>query len=89
MKKVYKILELVSTSLESRTVSEEYGYGQKTLYSYLYRNIDDTELNYDKRSYINDGFETLEEAEDFISENMDDYDTWTVVCEYIKSRENN
>lgn len=85
MEKVYKILELVSTSLESRSVSEEYGYGQKTLYSYLYRNIDDTEMDYNKRSALDDGFDTLEDAEQFIAENIGEYDLWTVVCEYRKS----
>lgn len=85
MSKVYKILELVSTSLESRSVSEEYGYGQKTLYSYLYRNIDDTEMDYNKRSALDDGFATLEEAEEFIAENIGKYDLWTIVCEYRKS----
>lgn len=83
MRKIYKILELVSTSLESKTVSEEYGYGRKTLYSYLYRSIDDTEMNYDKRSCIDNGFGTLEEAEQFISENIGDYDSWAIICEYI------
>jgi len=85
MEKIYRILELTSTSLESRSVSEEYGYGQKTLHSYLYRNIDDTEMDYNKRSALDDGFDTLEDADQFIAENIGKYDLWTVVCEYRKS----
>ena len=84
MEKVYKILELTSTSLESRNVSEEYGYGRKTLYSYLYRSIYDTEMDYHKRNHLEDGFDTLEEAEQFIAENIGEYDLWTIVCEYRK-----
>ena len=87
MKKVYKILELTSTSLESKPVSEEYGYGQKTLYSYLYREIDDTHWNWEKRNQLENGFNSLEEAEQFISENIGKYDRWIVVCEYENSRE--
>ena len=87
MEKVYKILELTSTSLESISVSEEYGYGRKTLYSYLYREIDDTNFNYDKRSVFDKGFESLEEAESFVAENIGEYDRWTIVCEYEKSAE--
>ena len=82
MVKKYKILELTSTSLESVSVCEEYGYGQKTLYSYLYRAIDDTKMDYDDRDLINKGFDTLEEAELFIENNIEDYDNWTVICEY-------
>ncbi len=85
MKKVYKILELTSTSLESISVSEEYGYGRKTLYSYLYREIDDTEMKYESRSSLESGFNSLEEAESFIAENIGEYDRWIIVCEYEKS----
>jgi len=62
MKKTYFILQRVSTSLESKTVSQQYGYGTTTLYSYLFRDIDSTEMDYDKRSLLEDGFETLQEA---------------------------
>ena len=85
MKKVYKIFELISTSQEVFLKNLEYGYGQKTSYSCLYRSIDDTNMNWDKRSLLEDGFNTLEEAEQFIAENIGEYDTWTIVCEYRKT----
>ena len=84
MKKVYQILELTSTSLESRYVSEEFGYGQKKLYSYLFTEIDDTKMNYESRDELNNYFKTLEEAEDFINKNIQEYEEWTIVCTYKK-----
>ena len=70
MKKTYKILELVSSTLESKSVSEQYGYGQKTLYSYLYREIDDTDMSYEYRGMLDEGFNSLEEAESFIEKHI-------------------
>lgn len=84
MKKTYKILELVSSTLESKSVSEQYGYGQKTLYTYLYRNIDDTEMNYEYRGMLDEGFNSLEEAESFIEKHIGEWDNWTIICEYRK-----
>ena len=84
MRKTYKILELVSSTLESKSVSEEYGYGQKTLYTYLYRNIDDAEMNYEYRGMLDEGFNSLEEAEAFIEKHLGEWDNWTIICEYRK-----
>ena len=84
MKKTYKILELVSSTLESKSVSEEYGYGQKTLSTSLYRDIDDTEMKYEDRSTLDEGFKTLEDAEQFIEKHIGEWDNWTIICEYRK-----
>lgn len=84
MKKVYQILELTSTNLESRYVSEEFGYSQKKLYSYLFTEIDDTKMHYESRDKLNNYFKTLEEAENFIDKNIQDYEEWTIVCTYKK-----
>ena len=84
MKKTYKILELVSSTLESKSVSEQYGYGQKTLYSYLYREIDDTDMSYEYRGMLDEGFNSLEEAEAFIEKHLGEWDNWTIICEYRK-----
>ena len=84
MKKTYKILELVSSTLESKSVSEQYGYGQKTLYSYLYREIDDTDMSYEYRGMLDEGFNSLEEAESFIEKHIGEWDNWTIICEYRK-----
>ena len=82
MKKVYKILELTSTSLESKTTFED--YMQRKLWSYLYREIDGTNWSWEKRNQLENGFNSLEEAESFIAENIEEYDNWIVVCEYKK-----
>lgn len=87
MKKVYNIYELVSTSLESITVSEEYGYGKETLHSFLYRKVDGTSLHYEVRAHLHNGFEDLESAEKFIQKNIKSYECLTVVCEYSKNVE--
>ena len=84
MKKTYKILELVSSTLESKSVSEQYGYGQKTLYSYLYREIDDTDMSYEYRGMLDEGFNSLEEAESFIEKHTGEWDNWIIICEYRK-----
>ena len=82
MKKVYKILELTSTSLESKITLED--YMQRKLWSYLYREIDDTNWSWEKRNQLENGFNSLEEAESFIAENIEEYEMWIVVCEYKK-----
>lgn len=87
MKKVYNIYELVSTSLESITVSEEYGYGKEALHSFLYRKVDGTSLHYEVRAHLDNGFEDLESAEKFIEKNIKSYECLTVVCEYSKNVE--
>ena len=84
MRKTYKILELVSSTLESKSVSEQYGYGQKTLYSYLYREIDDTDMSYEYRGMLDEGFNSLEEAESFIEKHIGEWGNWTIICEYRK-----
>ena len=82
MRKTYKILELTSSTLESKSVSEQYGYGQKTLYSYLYREIDDTDMSYEYGGMLDEGFNSLEEAEAFIEKHLGEWDNWTIICEY-------
>ena len=84
MKKTYKILEVVSSTLESQSVCEEYGYGQKTLHTCLYRNLNDTKMDYKDRSDLEKGFESLEEAETFMEKHLGEWDTWTIICEYRK-----
>lgn len=80
MKKVYKIYELIDTSLESKT--EMVGYDRLYYTSYLLRSIDNSDWH--KSDQLRNGFESLEEAEEFIKENIEDYDKWTIIAEYEK-----
>lgn len=80
MKKVYRIYELIHTSLESRT--SKVGYSTIELQSHLLRSFDYDDWT--KSSQIKEGFNSLEEAEKFIGENIEDYDRWTIIAEYEK-----
>lgn len=78
MKKVYKIFKLMDTSLESETLT--LNYNRLYFQSYLLRSLDSD--NWQKSPSFRYGFETLEEAEKFIEENIEDYDNWTIIAEY-------
>lgn len=80
MIKKYKIYELVKTSLESKR--EGIDWSTVDLQSYLLRSIDYEDWT--KSRQITEGFNTLEEAEGFIEENIEDYDNWTIITEYAK-----
>jgi len=80
MEKIYKIYELIETSLESKT--ELLAYDRLYYRSYLLRTTDHSD--WDKSDKLQNGFESLEEAEEFIKENIEDYDKWVILTEYTK-----
>lgn len=84
MKKVYKIYEKAYTTLERQTVSFDYG-DEFIKCTHFLREIfiEDRE----KLRELSEGFESLEMAETFIEENIEEYDNWTVVIEYKKEDE--
>lgn len=80
MKKVYKIYELIDTSLESKT--ETLNYDRVYFQSYLLRSLDSDD--WQKSTSFREGFDSLEEAEKFIEENIENYDNWTVITQYTR-----
>lgn len=81
MRKIYKIYEQAWTTLENNVVSHD--YGDKTTYmSFLLRGI--FADGYDKRDDLINGFNTLEEAEKFIEDNIGGYDNWIILTKYKK-----
>lgn len=84
MKKIYKIYESVESNLECDYVHGDYGYGAKTLKTRIFREINDTKLDWRISSGLDEGFENIESAEKFIEENISNYETWIIVTEYRK-----
>ncbi len=64
------------------TAKELLAYDRLYYRSYLLRTTDHSE--WDKSDKLQNGFDTLEEAELFIEDNIENYDKWTIVTEYTK-----
>lgn len=80
MRKKYKIYERVETSLETKTTS--IGYYSYQAQSILFRTFEVSDWK--NQGELSAGFDTLEEAEKFIEDNIEDYDNWIILTEYGK-----
>ena len=39
-------------------------------------------MSYEYSGMLEEGFNSLEEAENFIEKHLEEWDTWTIICEY-------
>lgn len=82
MKKKYRIYEMGTIPAYSNTYFDEFGSGTKSVCPTVLRkpySDDNTKSNIMDR-----GFDSLEEAEKFVEDNLPEYYTWTIILEYEK-----
>jgi len=83
MIKKYRIYERVETSLETETVYS--GYSSYKAQSILFRTFDYED--WDRSRQMSDGFDSLEDAEKFLEENIEKYGFYTIIAEYTNNAE--